>query len=231
MATLAWNIKLLGNLTERDFIAWKTAANIPSIYSFDVTTQDMKTNPSYWDDEHQESTLLAPETDNTIVITGREGVVDFDPYCYAGSRCVMMAQKDDFTTGTEVFALMLTCDGLLSRDVLDKIMNTVDLGEWIKKYQPSALAAYNNRSTLVGIDGYIDEESPEGEKLKNAICQYVVKVLALGTSPATTTIPTTGTQTTSSTTTQTPAALYLLAGGAAVAIALSYILYREMKPQ
>jgi hypothetical protein len=234
MATLAWNIKLLGNLTERDFNTWRTSAKIPTIYNFDVTTQDMKTDSSYWDTNQEDSPVPIPEESNTIIITGREGNVDFTPYCYSGNRCLMMAQPDDFTTGTEIFALMLTCDGLLDRDILNKVMDNVDLGTWIQKYQPDAVSAYNNRSTLVGVDGYIDDGNPEGEKLKNAICQYVVKVLGLGTAPVTTS----GTQTTTAATVvtsttisgQIPAMMYILAGGAVVATVLGYYIYKETRP-
>jgi hypothetical protein len=234
MATLAWNIKLLGNLTERDFLAWKTAAKIPSVYNFNVSVQDKGREQSYWEDEHQPTTVIVPGEDNTIVVVGREGGTDFEPLCFAGNRCTMFAQKDDFTTGTELLALMLTCDGLLDRGVLNKVMDNVDLGEWIKKNQPDALDAYNHRDTLIGADGYIDESNAEGEKLKNAMCQYVVKVLGLGKTPTTGTgatgTGTTGTGTMTSTQ-RTPIMMYVLAGGAVAVTLLGYYIYQKVQTQ
>lgn len=179
MTTTVWNIKLLGNLNESDFDRWVAAAKIPTGYHFDVSVYNATKSGSYWDVDHNEATPSIPQEENTIIISGREGVVDFGTYCYDGGRCTMMAQKDDFTTGTELLALMLTCDGLLDKSVLNKLMDTVDLGNWIKKNQPSALPAYNNMNSLMGSDGYIDDDNPEGEKLKNAMCQYVVKVLGV----------------------------------------------------
>lgn len=183
MATLAWNIKLLGNLTARDFETWRVDAKIPAVYHFNVTSQDANREQSYWDTERQEATSIVPGGDNTIIISGNEGVVEFEPYCYAGNRCVMMSHKDCFRTGTDLFALILTSDGLLDPSVLNKLMDTVDLGTWIKKHQPDALDAYNHRTDLIAPDGFIDDSTPDGEKLKNAVCQYVVKVLELGTTP------------------------------------------------
>jgi hypothetical protein len=234
MATLAWNINLLGGITKDDFEAWRVAAKIPPVYNFNVIEGNKV--PDYWDNSNITQTF--PEVDNTIIITGYEAGVDFDPYCYAGNRCTMMAEKNDaFATGTEVFALMLTCDGLLSADTLNKLMDNVDFGAWVKNNFPERYPIYNNRTALIGSNGYIDEDNPDGEKLKNTICQYVVKVLGLG-SQVPVAIPT-ETPFQTPTTPTNPAmpsipptiagmpTLYVAAGGAVALTLLGYYLYQK----
>lgn len=238
MVTVEWNIKLLGNLTERDVDRWISAAGIPTGYHFTISRQDAKRDAkSYYEQEGQGATVIVPEENNTIVVTGGEGVVDFKPYCYPGNKCIMMAQKTDFATGTELFSLILTCDGFLDKNALNSVMDTVPLGDWIKKNQPSALNAFNNIDNLTTADGYINEDTTDGVKLKNAICQYITKVLGLWNKKTTTT--TTQTQNPSETQTQNPSTTtvmtipqnYLLGAGVIGASIMGYLIYKKMKTQ
>ena len=181
MATTVWNVKLLGGITEQDFNNWLSAANVPTGYQFSVNAQDDQRG-NYWTPETGQSstqTVFIPDTDDTIVVAGISDDYNFQPVCFEGHRCSMFAGLDDFTSGTELFALILSSDGLLGHDILNQLFDAVDLGAWIKKNQPSAYDAYNNAEYLVDANGEIDETNPDGEKLKNAICQYVVAVLGI----------------------------------------------------
>jgi hypothetical protein len=191
MAVTVWNIKLLGGLTANDFNEWITAANVPTGYHFEVDDSN-DANGRYWGDEENaiESPIFMPDTDNTIVI---EGVTDnfiYNATVFEGHRGSMSVGSDAFANGTELFSLILNTDGLLRRDVLGKLFDAVDLGAWIAKNQPSALTAYNNAESLVDSNGNIDETNPDGEKLKNAMCHYVVSVLAIWKNSKTTGNPT-----------------------------------------
>ena len=180
MATTVWNIKLIGGLTEQDFERWITAANVPTGYHFSVDDTD-DASGDYWTPKNEGtiSPILIPDQDDTIVISGVTDDFMYTATCFPGHRCSMSVGTDDFANGTEVFALILNSDGLLGRDLLNKLFDTVDLGVWIKKNQPSAVRAYNNADTLMDETGTIIENFEEGEILKNAICQYVVSVLAI----------------------------------------------------
>ena len=88
----------------------------------------------------------------------------------------MNTGNDHFTNGTEIFAMILNSDGLLSRDLLNKLFDNIDFGSWITKNLPSTVEAYNNMEGLMDETGTIVENNEDGEILKNAICQYVIWV-------------------------------------------------------
>ncbi len=194
MATLHWNVKLLGGLTQKDFEAWTSAANIPTCYDFSVVTT---APPRYtYTDEPQPylspslqgTTQNVPEDESTIVITGRS-ITPFtyeDPYCYDGHRCVLMADPDDFTTGTKLFSVILSSDNLISKENLITIMNVVDFGTWVTKNIPSVVPYMDNLEQYIDSDGFLQRPiagNPELSKavihIENAICQYVANTLQI----------------------------------------------------
>ena len=177
-----------------DFNAWTSAANIPSCYDFSVATT---APPRYtFDDEPQTylspklqgTTQNVPLDESTIVITGRS-ITPFTydaPLCYDGHRCVMMADPDDFVTGTTLFSIMLASDNLLSKENLNKIMNLVDFGSWVTTNMPSVAPYLTNLSQYIDADGFLFKpiaENPDLStavtKIENAICQYVASTLQI----------------------------------------------------
>src|SRR5271157_2039639 len=194
MATLHWNVTLLGGLTDKDFNSWTTAANIPSCYDFSVATT---APPRYtYDDEPQPyftpstqgTTQNVPLEDNTITITGRS-VTPFtyeEPYCYSGHRCVMMADPDDFVTGTKLFSVILASDNLLTKGNLNTIMNIVDFSTWVTTNMPSVAPYMSSLEQYVDADGFLFRPIAENPtlstaviRIENAICQYVANTLQI----------------------------------------------------
>jgi len=176
MATLKWNIKLLGNLTPTDFAVWKAAAKIPECYVFEITD-----NASGWGDypQFQEASIPIPEEENTIIITGKDKYDLFEPYCFAGHKCVMNTEDSDYRTGTKLLSTMLTSDGLLESGVIESISGKVDMTVWIKKNYPEAARCLANMDACTDpTTGYLND-TDDAVKLTNAMCKYILSSLGV----------------------------------------------------
>jgi len=175
MATLSWNIKLLGNLTSEDFSIWKEVAKIPSCYNFTITD-----SANGWAELPglQESSLPIPEDKNTIIITGKDAYNLFEPYCFADHKCVMNTESSNFRTGTRILSTMMSSDGLLERHVIETLSSKIDMGTWMKKYYPEAAPILNAAGKYTDESGYLDN-SDESVILENAICKYILHSLGI----------------------------------------------------
>jgi hypothetical protein len=212
MATLNWNIKLLGNLTPRDFTVWKDAAKIPECYNFTITD-----SASGWGEYpgEKETSLPIPEEENTVIITGKDTYNLFEPYCFAGHKCVMNTEASDYRTGTKILSTIMASDGLLDKDVIETIASKVDMTTWIKKNYPEAVPCCDDMESCIDpATGYLND-TDNAVKLENAICKYVLNSLGIcktgsGGSVIPTETPPQG----------TPAIYYALGAGAVGAIGL-----------
>lgn len=223
MATLAWNVKLLGNLTPQDFSVWKAAAKIPECYTFNITS-----SADGWGEypELQEGTIPIPDEENTIIITGKDQYNLFEPYCFAGHKCVMNTEPDDYATGTKILSTIMTSDDLLDKGVIEAIADKVDMNTWIRRYYPEAAPCLNNMSDCVDpATGYLNS-TVDAVKLENAIDKYILSSLGIcKTAPV---LPPTE---------KTPESkgiptMYYVAGiGTIVAVGLGWYIWKKMKEQ
>ena len=175
MATLNWNIKLLGNITSEDFSVWKEVAKIPSCYNFTITESE-----NGWG-EHpgfEEASIPIPEDENTIIISGKDAYNLFEPYCFAGHKCVMNTESTNFRTGTQILSLMMASDGLLDRSVIETLSAKIDMDKWMRKYHPEAAPILNAAGKYTDPSGLLDN-SDEAVVLENAICKYVLHSLGI----------------------------------------------------
>ena len=219
MATLHWNVKLLGNLTPRDFSVWKEAAKIPSCYTFTVTD-----SVSGWGEYPglQEASVPIPNEDNTILIVGKDQYNLFEPICFLGHKCVMNTERDDFATGTKILTMMLTSDGLLDHNVVGAVTDKVDMDAWIRKYAPEAAHCLGNMSTCADpVTGQLNSTA-DAVKLENAIDKYILSSLGICTPP----LPATETTPESP---GIPANYYVAGVGILVAAGIGYYIWKSRK--
>jgi hypothetical protein len=176
MATLNWNVKLLGNLTDRDFSIWKSAAKIPECYNFIITSSADGWGEYPWE---KEATIPIPDEGNTLLIVGKDQYNLFSPYCFGNHKCVMNTETSDYATGTKILSTMMSSDGLLERNVIEAITSKVDMVAWIKKNYPEAAPCCNNMNECVdAATGYLND-TDNAIKLENAICKYVLHSLGI----------------------------------------------------
>lgn len=221
MTTLAWNVKLLGNLTPQDFSVWKAAAKIPECYTFNITS-----SADGWGEypELQEGTIPIPDEENTIIITGKDQYNLFEPYCFAGHKCVMNTENGDFETGTKILSTIMTSDGLLDKSVIEAISDKVDMDIWIKTYYPEAAPCLNNMSNCVDpVTGYLNSTG-DAVRLENAIDKYILS--SLGICKTTPSLPPTEKP---RETNGIPPMYYIAGIGAAVAAGLGYYIWKSQK--
>jgi len=176
MATLNWNVKLLGNLTQSDFTVWKDAAKIPGCYNFTVTN-----SADGWGEYpgEKEATIPIPDEGNTIIITGKDQYDLFSPYCFADHKCVMNTEQTDFETGTRILSTIMTSDGLLDRGVIESIANKIDMREWIRLNYPEATQCLDKLPQCVDPATGTLNGTPDAIKLENAVCKYVLSALGI----------------------------------------------------
>lgn len=176
MATLNWNVKLLGNLTPSDFTVWKDTAKIPGCYNFTVTN-----SADGWGEYpgEKEASIPIPDEGNTIIVTGKDAYDLFEPYCFADHKCVMNTEQTDFETGTRILSTIMSSDGLLDKNVIEAITNKIDMREWIKLNYPEATPCLDKISQCTDpATGYLNG-TPDAIKLENAMCKYVLSALGI----------------------------------------------------
>jgi hypothetical protein len=226
MATLAWNVKLLGNLTPQDFSVWKAAAKIPECYTFNITS-----SADGWGEypELQEGTVPIPNDDNTIIIVGKDQYNLFEPYCFAGHKCVMNTEPDDYATGTKILSTIMTSDGMLDKSVIDAITDKIDMDAWIRKYAPEAAHCLDNMSVCTDpTTGYLNSTG-DAVKLENAIDKYILSSLGVCQTPSGGNILPPAEK--PSETAGIPKMYYVAGVGAIVAAGLGYYIWKKMKEQ
>ncbi|HPE06118.1 MAG TPA: hypothetical protein PLW50_00155 [Smithellaceae bacterium] len=185
MATLNWNVKLLGNLSARDFAVWKEVAGIPSCYVFEVSDGSSAGCSTTGKDEKCNTctNLIGtgapiPEEDNTIIVAGRDDYNLFEPYCFEGHKITMNTEFSDYNTGTRMLSLMMNTDGLLDKDVIETLQQKVDMTKWIKENHKEAAAFIDDIDKYTDGGGYLND-SNEAVILENAICKYVLTTLGI----------------------------------------------------
>lgn len=221
MATLAWNVKLLGNLTPQDFSVWKSAAKIPECYTFNITS-----SADGWGEypELQEGTIPIPDEENTIIIVGKDRYNLFEPYCYSGHKCIMNTEPDDYATGTKILSTIMSSDGMLDRSVIETISDKIDMNTWIRANAPEAAHCLDNMSACTDpVTGTLNTTG-DAVKLQNAICKYILS--SLGVCKTTPSLPTTDKP---PETTGIPKMYYVAGIGAVVAAGLGWYIWKQMK--
>jgi len=176
MTTLKWSIKLLGNLTDRDFVIWKAAAKIPECYVFEITS-----SADGWGEYPgmKEATIPIPDEGNTLLIVGKDHYNLFEPYCFPDHKCVINADVNDFKTGTLILSTIMTSDGLLDKSVIEAITGKVDMASWIKKYYPAASPCFDDMDACIDPATGCLNDTDNAVKLSNAICKYVLSSLGV----------------------------------------------------
>lgn len=225
MATLNWNVKLLGGLVPRDFSTWCAVAKIPSCYVFNVTN-----SADGWGEYPglQEGTIPIPDEENTIIIVGKDRYNLFSSYCYQGHKCIVSTESDDFATGTAILTTIMSSDGLLNRDVIDAIADKVDMNTWIRKNYPEAAPCLDNISACT--DPATGDLNATGDavKLQNAICKYILSSLGVcKTSSGKDELPTA--ESPPSTPSTIPKMYYVAGIGAIVVAGVGYYIWKSQK--
>jgi len=219
MATLQWNVKLLGNLTPQDFSIWKAVAKIPECYVFNITS-----SADGWGEypELQEGTIPIPDEGNTIIIVGKDRYNLFEPYCYPGHKCIMNTEPDDYATGTKILSTIMSSDGMLDKSVIEAIADKIDMDTWIRANAPEAAHCLDNMSSC--IDPATGTLNPTGDAvhLENAICKYILSSLGICAPP----IPTTEKPVEP---TGIPKQYYIAGIGTLVAAGVGYYIWKSMK--
>jgi deoxycytidylate deaminase len=185
MTTLDWNVKLLGNLSARDFAVWKEVAGIPSCYVFNVSDGSTAgcSTTSQGENCATRTNLTGvgapiPDEDNTIIVAGRDDYNLFEPYCFEGHKITMNTEFSDYNTGTRMLSLMMNTDGLLDKGIIETLQQKVDMTKWIKKNHKEAAAIIDSMDKYTDSEGYLDD-SNEAVILENAICKYVLATLGI----------------------------------------------------